>query len=194
VIDSQTKQPIEGAIVMADWLVVGNEGRHLQYLSVKEAITDINGNFVLPGWGPKLMSYEPYAVLRYYEPTLRIFKSGHVPIVQKNELIGNKYHSLFNTVPFTFNGKTYELEPFQGTVKEFANKCKTLGVSMLGFYSDTYKFCEWKQAPRFLIALDSQEKIFRNHGIETGLYKLVSIGSYYCGFARDMFREYLNEN
>jgi len=193
VVDSKTKQPIEGAIVMADWLVVGSEGRHVQYLAVKEAITDKKGNFVISGWGPKLMSFYLNTVVRNKQPTIRIYKEGYVPVVKRNGIVGINYGSLFNRISVTFNGETSELEPFHGSIEEYVKKMENLEVSMIGFYGDTISFCAWRFVPNFLIAMDKQASVFRRHKIYTGLLPLISIGSKNCGNASEVFKEYLHE-
>ena len=54
VVDADTGQPIEGAVVTANWQLVGfgfdTGGRKLGQLEVMEALTDKNGRFYFPGF------------------------------------------------------------------------------------------------------------------------------------------------
>src|SRR3990172_3705709 len=58
VVDAETKQPLEGVIVTANWeLVEGTLAggpRVLGQMMVMEAVTDANGRFSFPALGPKI--------------------------------------------------------------------------------------------------------------------------------------------
>ncbi len=194
VIDARTNLPVEGAIIAVDWLVVGMEGSHAQQLAVQEAVTNKDGYFEIPGWGPKLMKYGLYTVLRNNEPTLRIFKSEYVPIVQHNQVVGKQHRRMLNNLEVTFNNKIFKLEPFQSSVKEYASKSRALEISMNSIYSAMSRLCGWTSLPRFFIALHEQANIFRDQNIKTNLLTLDEIGSSHCGFAREVFKEYIHEN
>jgi len=80
VIDAETKQPIEGAAVLAVWWQVSDT-----YLGIlmphpvesvydaQETLTDLNGNFTIPGVAGKPV--DPPAVLK--EPRFTVFKPGY---------------------------------------------------------------------------------------------------------------------
>jgi hypothetical protein len=78
VVDEQTGAPIEGAVVFASWLpytkLIGTGG-YLDSLEELEAVSNKDGWFELPGWGPKVRS--PYKHLTSFVPQFRIFKSGY---------------------------------------------------------------------------------------------------------------------
>src|SRR5262245_1627300 len=64
VIDADTGQPIERAVVVADWKLYGGgigHGGHRRSLFVEETVTDANGEFTFGKWGPK--QRPAYAVL-----------------------------------------------------------------------------------------------------------------------------------
>src|SRR5439155_780937 len=63
VVDATAGSPIEGAVVVAVWQLqtMSGEGPRLQ---VSEAVTDRDGRFVIPGWGPKFR--QPLAAERDY--------------------------------------------------------------------------------------------------------------------------------
>ena len=54
VVDAQTRQPVEGAVVVAQWdLEYGLEGGAAYAWVVMETVTDSQGRFDFAGWGPK---------------------------------------------------------------------------------------------------------------------------------------------
>jgi hypothetical protein len=84
VIDFDTKQPIEGAVVVASWdeETPTLAGPSTRYKDVKETLTDKNGEWSMVG--PKGKSYDPYPYVSlilgiYYtkHPDFIIFKPGY---------------------------------------------------------------------------------------------------------------------
>lgn len=72
VVDADTGEPIEGAVVLGTWYTVAHTvagGVH-SYYDARETATDNNGEFSIPGMGLRIMSnLEPMDIL--------IFKSGY---------------------------------------------------------------------------------------------------------------------
>jgi hypothetical protein len=72
VVDADTREPIEGAVVLGTWYTVAHTvagGVH-SYYDARETETDRNGEFSIPGMGLRIMSnFEPMNFL--------IFKSGY---------------------------------------------------------------------------------------------------------------------
>jgi hypothetical protein len=151
VIDVETKQPLEGVIVVAHWeLVHGSPGGDSPagQLMVKEAVTDKNGKFRFPGWGPKL------AVLGhlsdYRDPELVLFKSGYEYRELTNALTGEDKGARRRS---DWYGKTIEM-------KQLADSNKNSYLSsdldfVLGFLIETDA---WKETPCALLALDAEAK------------------------------------
>jgi hypothetical protein len=56
VIDAETKKPLEGVIVTANWELTGGwEGSYPKgQMMVMEAVSDANGRFRFPGWGSEV--------------------------------------------------------------------------------------------------------------------------------------------
>jgi len=72
VADAATKEPIEGVVILAHWYkdIPTVAGAVSRYYDVQETVTDENGEFLIPGQGPRVMSnIEP--------PLLHIFKAGY---------------------------------------------------------------------------------------------------------------------
>jgi hypothetical protein len=75
VIDADTKVPIEGAVVVAVWLKnqFGITESHEVFAEAKEALTDKDGEFVIPG-------YKWTSIFFYFgiqPPRIYIFKAGY---------------------------------------------------------------------------------------------------------------------
>jgi hypothetical protein len=75
VIDAETKEPIEGAVVVAVWMKnqFGITESHEVFAEAKEALTDKDGEFVIPG-------YKWTSIFFYFgiqPPQIYIFKAGY---------------------------------------------------------------------------------------------------------------------
>lgn len=78
VVDADTSEPIEGVVVVAQWIlyVAGfGEGGHWKVFKVHEAVTDKDGKYTIPGWGPKRRPF--FTHLDTYDPQLSFFKRGY---------------------------------------------------------------------------------------------------------------------
>ncbi len=100
IVDADTKEPIEGVVVLGTWSTVAHTvagGVH-SYYDAREAVTDKNGDFAITGMGLKIMSnLEPMNFL--------IFKAGY-------EYIGPAHwESLREDVPLSGKIKWDENKP-----------------------------------------------------------------------------------
>ena len=117
VIDAETKQPLEGVIVVAHWeLVYGSPGGDSPagQLMVMEAVTGKDGTFRFPGWGPKLAISSHLS--DYRDPELVLFKSGYQSRTLTNELTGENKGARRRS---DWNGKVIGINKFIGTRKEW---------------------------------------------------------------------------
>jgi len=82
VVDAETNQPIEGAVVYVNWQAIDRQSSLIQAFDVEplyatETITDKQGYFILPKGGPikvdKLDELTPNA------PTIAVIKDGYKP-------------------------------------------------------------------------------------------------------------------
>jgi hypothetical protein len=72
VVDKDTREPIEGAVVLGTWAVYhfGLAGGYSTFYDAKEAVTDKKGAFMMPGQGLRILSsLGPMGYL--------IYKAGH---------------------------------------------------------------------------------------------------------------------
>jgi hypothetical protein len=66
VVDEQTREPIEGVVVLGSWWVYhfGLGGGYSTYHDAREAVTDKNGEFTIKGEGLRILSsLKPMSVL-----------------------------------------------------------------------------------------------------------------------------------
>src|SRR5579859_2167329 len=77
VVDADTGQPLAGVNVVAHWELhrgsLGGDALPCGAANVEEAVTDQNGRFRIPGWGPVRSSCD----LLEMDPVLIFFKSGY---------------------------------------------------------------------------------------------------------------------
>jgi hypothetical protein len=110
VVDAETGEPLEGVVIVADWkLLAGGYGHggHLDSLVVQETLTDKNGEFAFPQWGPKL---RPSFTMLDKAPWLILFKSGFEHAALWNEQSSNGFVRRSD-----WDGHTVKLERFVGT-------------------------------------------------------------------------------
>lgn len=129
VVDEETRQPIEGAVVVARWPIYG--GLHpdsVRTFELLETTTDKNGRFNFPAWGPTMYLGEG-AVL---DPRITVFKSGykHRIVAEPFEMDFRRMHETIRRS--TWNGKAIELKKFSGTPEEWMNNMKRSVPSFKG--------------------------------------------------------------
>ena len=84
VIDADTKEPIEGAVVVAEWNTERNTptATHTDLKDVKECLTDKNGQWSIRGprgWANEPIPYSSLFIPYTKEPVFTIFKPGYCP-------------------------------------------------------------------------------------------------------------------
>lgn len=202
IIDVETKQPLEGVIVVAHWeLERGTEGGNIPVgqLKVMEAVTDKHGKFVFPGFGPETIWI---GFLVDKDPELIIFKPDYEyrrllnPYTSDRELRTRKVRQS------DWSGKTIALKPFKGTDEEYAQHVYNLDGNLeFARYGSmgTLDDCEWKKIPRMLVALHRMREYFDSKGVKlpgwrggARIRKITDVGNQgQCGSAEKFFRGYL---
>ncbi len=154
VIDEETRQPLVGAIALIIWELQNSDGGGGGYWIFEEAVSDKQGRFSFPGWGPKVVPQkrgEPQWRLGPDQPSIYIFKSGYplgtVFNPWESWMLGNRKWTGDPTRSSIWNGKTIELRKFQGTEQEYlAALSRRAGHLPL-------QSCRWSQIPQFTAAL-----------------------------------------
>jgi hypothetical protein len=74
--------PVPGVVVVAAWTFTGFHNTPSLTFEITETVTDEQGRFHIPGWGPRVVW--PWQVFEDLDPRLLLFKPGFKPRVLKN--------------------------------------------------------------------------------------------------------------
>lgn len=162
VIDAESKKPLDGVIVTANWQLLGGMegGLPLGQMMVMETVTDSSGVFRFPAWGPLR---RPQGYLREDDPQLLLFKSGYEYRKLSNPVSSKINHDSLRRSQW--HGKTIELKPFKGTMEEYSNRFQDLNHEVDRIVSDPPKDCNWKQLPLTIRAMSEERKTLEAKGI-----------------------------
>jgi hypothetical protein len=196
VVDADTKKPIEGVIVTANWqLERGTVGGNVPVgqIMVMETVSDKDGKFTFPAWGPK-WAFGGHLVIK--DPQLLLFKGGYEYRGLQNAVTthynkGSLRHS-------EWNGKTIEMKKFKDhSINVGANYSTSAYAENLSFLSTSLTTiiendCNWKKIPQILLALKTQAEIFRKNGIRESLVSAdyIPTSKRQCGSPEEFFRNY----
>ncbi|HXC61029.1 MAG TPA: carboxypeptidase-like regulatory domain-containing protein, partial [Nitrospiria bacterium] len=117
VVNKETGEPVEGAVVVAQWiLATPPEGKENDYWIVIETVTDAEGKYSIPGWGPEGRPRSRW--LDKYDPALEVFKPGYWP-----EGLANRPEGVLGAIGINprgtrvresyWNGKDIQFIPFK---------------------------------------------------------------------------------
>jgi hypothetical protein len=195
VVDSSSGTPLEGVHVVAHWqLEEPQSGRSQGDLELMEAVTDTNGDFHFPAWGPKAVpgSKFPGTRLTNQDPAILFFKSGYWPKAVINDTHSTMHREPQDAGPSTRNsqwdGKTITLTKFDGAVEVYS----TALSSLLGTVS--YGDCWWKKIPRTIVALNQEADRLNKQRVFTNVPTIrhlenVSVGKN-CGPVQEFLEEH----
>jgi hypothetical protein len=152
VIDAKTGEPIAGAIVVFFWgIYSGSHGHYEGPLEIKEAITNENGDYFIPGWGPKTNPYN--TVLLADQPQIIVFKPwyGHIYAWNHNpDVLQTDFYpyQADKNLTSVWDGRTIELASISKP-DQYAAAFESLSSKVIEkfFYG---KHCEWAKAPAFV--------------------------------------------
>jgi hypothetical protein len=171
VVDEVTGRPLEGVVVVAQWILrrMGGDGPRLQ---VTEAVTDAQGQFLIPSWGPK--PRPPLMQLTDKSPQLLVFKRGYAPLRLVSESKAEFIKSYPNYRTMTarqisermsiegnptepvqesfWDGMTIQLEPFRGTPERW--------LQLLESQAYLVTRDDLPQARAFLEAIKAERQVF----------------------------------
>jgi hypothetical protein len=190
-----TGEPIEGAIVVANWGITSNWfNAPLGQLALYEAVTNKNGEFRIPQWGPRHLSK---GTIQGTEPTVRIFHPDFVPLVINN---GFTLKSAAAIIKFRLQDQDITLEPSNGSVVEYEAALRTLNHSLDFIFLDPPVTetgrCYWKVMPKMLSALQEMTDKLQREGQGKSLesYKqFLNGGQPHCVDTNLIFQELKNE-
>jgi hypothetical protein len=210
VVDAETKQPIEGVIVVAHWELVGPmENYPVGQIEVLESVTDKNGRFHFPAWGPKL-HLAPFRYLTDSDPELLFFKSGYKYISVSNSLDLRPKKYYYDGMPggtkekptgskriSFWNGETIEMKRFKGSSEEYVDHFARFNYDLGRIALDDPETCNWKKISQTIRVMNVERQ--RLEGLRIKPYRLSAIDNrlldgdeYYikkggCGSPKEFF-------
>jgi len=174
VVDEATGKPLEGVIVVAHWpLEVERHDSWVGELQIMETVTDKNGRFFFPAWGPK---YAKRGHLTYLDPAIYLYKDGYRwKALTNNFTTAVSYKESRSS---KWNQETVSLQAFMGSTEKYASHLGDLSNFLNFLYKGEY--CFWRQAPRILLALHLKRKFFLQNRIYYGPGSIYELGDS-CG-------------
>jgi hypothetical protein len=194
VVDADTGKPLEGVIVVAAWELKGGLelGNPVGNANLMETVTDKNGRFYFPAWGPVWKK----GALLFNDPNLYFFKRDYEYRALPNKFSFSDLETGRGSVRSSdWHGKTIKLKKFQGSLEEYAWHLSSLdtGIETILDVGRRSKDCEWKKVPKLLVAFSQLKDIFRENKIP--FIDLTSIDDLptgeRCGSPQLFFKRYL---
>ena len=173
VVDADTGQPIEGAVVVAYWEMhrgsLAGDGLPCGAANVEEAVTDKDGQFHLPGWGPVRSSCDG---MRSFDPIMFVFKSGYSYVRTGNR--ADDPTAIISSTQSNHIPKPIKLKKFpyldltKVGIRTYASDFGSLNIDLSDFIVLYPTECNWKKIPNTLRALYTEQKRFNAAGNPLG--------------------------
>jgi hypothetical protein len=198
VVDAQTKQPLEGVIVMQYWelrkpTVVGHS-EFAGVLHLEETVSDRQGQYSFRSWGPVSVPFR--TVVYPTSPSLYLFKPGYLLEGQSNFARSrpSEAHEDSRSLRSEWDNHTFELKPAAGSrdydrlMQEFQSNFSFI------FRKVTYQpDCHWVKIPRMISEIYKEKQKLLRAGdssvIAVDLERFPDQDS--CGNASTVFGDYL---
>jgi hypothetical protein len=158
VVDAETKEPLAGVHVVAQWILISGvvHPQAITRLHILETMTDAKGEYHLPAWGPKPRPF--LSELDTADPDVTFFRPGYLL-----EGGGNRvpHHNSLRTS--RWHGQTIELKPFRGSPEEWVNQLSLLQGGLGWGWSTDHVVPrmndDWKLMPRIVLAVAEQRQL-----------------------------------
>lgn len=186
VIDAKTKQPVKDVVVVEVWELQGGwHTDHTANIHIAETLTDEEGYYVFPDWGPK---FTTEGVLSRASPFLTYYKFGYEVARRQNSITGNMNPD--NSVS-EHSAEKIDLVKFEGEEKLYAKKLASVyGFLQGNSYREPFK-CMWKKVPVFTSEIIKAERYFRKNGIYSSLPRLGYFSAPECSDPEEILKDYL---
>jgi hypothetical protein len=186
VIDSKTKQPVKGVVVVEIWELRGGlHTDHTANIHIAETVTDANGYYSFPDWGPK---FTMSGWMNRSSPFLKFYKFGYVPVGKRNRVGGRP---ILDYSVSEHSGKKIKLEKFDGAAEQYPKKLGSVYSFLRLGYSRGPFACMWKQVPIFTSEMIKAEKHFRQRNIYSALPSFSSLSAPDCRKPEEYLKGYL---
>lgn len=163
VVDAETGEPLQGVVVAANWeLEIGTLGGAypIGQLMVLESVTDENGRFAFPAWGPLEVEH---GQLGMASPRLVLFRPDYDFRVLHNRFDPDDESEMRRS---DWSGREIKLKRFAGSPSEYADRLLSIEIALRYMTRE----CLWKSVPNMVDALDLMSKYFEALEIVRGPY------------------------
>jgi hypothetical protein len=167
-IDTETNQPISGAVAVAHWELKGGMegGNVVGQLQILEAVSDAQGRLFFPAWNAVRMG----GALHYDSPDILIFKPGYGYTHLSNDAFSaatspSNPHTRNGILISDWNGKTVYMIKFEGGTEKYKENIGRINTPLDYIIRD----CGWKNIPKMVVSLTKQSGVFRQNNIIGGL-------------------------
>lgn len=191
VVDAETKQPVKDVVVVIEWQLYGGfwHGDLLGRLLLQETVTDVEGRYRFPAWGPLRGEKGD---IDHASPVLNFYKRGYKFTVLRNHGYPDPAEKLPDPLISEWDGKTIDLEPHTGNLDR-KGYYEEMGECCHLYSLDDVK-CAWQQMPRMTAVLMKRRLEYLDKGESTSLpYKERLYRTGQCADPEKVLREYLNE-
>lgn len=194
VVDRETGEPIEGAIVVWHWELhtTNLHESHIPYktIVVGETVTNDRGRFRMTAW-PRLHFPPLITWLSSNQPRIEVFKPGYEPTGARDSVFADTALYLFRRS--TWHEQEIKLIKRDRYSAVYAKQVRSLDSSLSFLrYGDN---CEWQKAPKILVTVHKENKFFEAHSINVNRGLSHSIydvhESWGCQSAEEFFKDYL---
>lgn len=185
IVDAETNQPIEGGVVVAQWVLfhIGpGHGGHKSRIHIHETVTDNNGNYTIPAWGPKVRP--PMTELHERDPQILIFKNGYEPLGLSNAVVSTVRPDSVRVSEW--DGKVIQLKKSGGQIEKQARYLGSFFTS-LGYGTSNV---DWRNYPRMLLAVYAEKRRLQALGLEPGRAASVPDIEHFSKSDRDYLRRF----
>ena len=164
VVDASTGKPLAGVAVVAYWeLHNGSFTGHsfgCGAIDIEGAVTDADGQFHIPGWGPINSSCDMWG----FNPILMLFKPSYVTASKGNNPLNSL--AMVSVSSSIWDGKTIEMRVADTDLERV--DAQSYAFDFESFNNNLARFvlagCNWKKIPDMLRAIAIQERKFRAAG------------------------------
>lgn len=160
VVDAETGEPLAGVIIVAQWMIDRNfVGDDKALLNVMESVSDIQGAYGFPAWGP--IELPPRADFRKgQDPRVYYFKTGYWPEVESNGVVSDISYRITPVGGFKGNGKTIKLRKWDGKdLQEYDSRLSGLAGGMPTYYGG-----DWRKYPRMTLEIEKAAGVVQERG------------------------------
>jgi hypothetical protein len=160
VVDADSGEPIEGAVVVAQWVLFNigpGHGGHKGRLHIHETMTDKDGYYMIPGWGPRIRP--PMTELVNRDPEILIFKGTYEP-----KALYNSIARASSVRVSDWDGKIVKLKRTERGLEEQA----FLLSSFFGRLESEDSNRDWYNYPKMLLAVYAELNRLRLLGLPPG--------------------------